>query len=502
MKTLSSSILTLSAEGEKTATRIAVRCLSVIVPVYNEAFTIRQILARVQESSCVKEILVVDDGSTDGTRRILKAIDQERKNSPPLSFLFHKENQGKGACIRTALTHVTGDLVIIQDADLEYDPREYSKLIEPILSGDADVVYGSRFRGERRRVLLFWHTLGNKLLTFISNICTNLNLSDMETCYKVFKSEIIKSLPIRSNRFGFEPEITSKVAKLRCRIFEMPISYNGRGYAEGKKINWKDGLAALWTILKYWVFDDLYEETAGLRTLRIMEGAGKYNQWLYSQCKPYIGRRVLEVGAGVGNITKYLLDRDVVLATDIIDFYLKELRTQFRHFEHVHVQPFNLLDSATSESIKNKFKPDSILCLNVLEHIKEDQLALRTLHKSLGDSGKLILVVPAHASLFSNMDHHLGHFRRYNKKGLQTKLELAGFEIQKITYMNMLGALGWFVNGRIFRRKLVPSRQLRAFDLLIRFLSFEKEINPPFGLSVLAVARKKEIGPHQALNAL
>jgi len=219
--------------------------LSVIIPVYNEVKTILEIIQRVKEAPFEKEIIVVDDYSNDGTASLLK------ENSEGIKTLFHDQNQGKGAAIRTALPQITGDIAIIQDADLEYHPSEYPRLISPILNGVADVVYGSRFQGGTHRVLYFWHSVGNQIITTLSNMLTDLNLSDMETGYKVFRSEVLKKIKIESNRFGFEPEITAKIAKMGCRIYEVPISYWGRDYSEGKKINWKDGLAAIYWIIKF-----------------------------------------------------------------------------------------------------------------------------------------------------------------------------------------------------------------------------------------------------------
>lgn len=224
--------------------------LSVVIPVYNEAGTIREIIQRVLAAPSEKEVIVVDDGSTDGTREILR---REAPNG--VVVLFQDSNRGKGAALRAGFQKVTGDIVLVQDADLEYDPAEYPRLLKPIVDGRADVVYGSRFSGETHRVLFFWHYVGNRFLTMLSNMLTNLNLSDMETCYKVFRADILKRLVLRSNRFGFEPEFTAKVARLRCRIYEVPVSYHGRGYESGKKITWKDGITAIGCIVWYRFID-------------------------------------------------------------------------------------------------------------------------------------------------------------------------------------------------------------------------------------------------------
>jgi glycosyltransferase involved in cell wall biosynthesis len=224
--------------------------LSVVVPVYNERETIGKVYERIKAVDLDKEILLVDDCSTDGTREIVRGLADDQTK-----VFFHEKNMGKGAALRTGFSNATGDILVIQDADMEYDPAEYPKLIRPILEGKADVVYGSRFAGgEYHRVLFFWHMVGNKLLTLFSNMFTNLNLTDMETCYKVFSRDVFKKIRIEENRFGFEPEITAKVARMRARIYEVGISYAGRSYEEGKKIGWKDGFSAIRCIVKYNLF--------------------------------------------------------------------------------------------------------------------------------------------------------------------------------------------------------------------------------------------------------
>jgi len=233
--------------------------LSVVIPLYNERVFFPQLIEQVRAVPLEKEIIVVDDCSTDGTRDIARGL-QAAGGWPgddltTLKVLFHERNQGKGAAIRTGLREVGGDLVIIQDADLEYDPKDYPALVEPIAAGRADVVYGSRFLGGPHRTHMFWHFVANNFLTLVSNMFTNLNLTDMETCYKVFKAEYAPRIVLRSDRFGFDPEITARLARMKCRFYEVPISYYGRDYAEGKKITWKDGFVVLWAILKYNIWD-------------------------------------------------------------------------------------------------------------------------------------------------------------------------------------------------------------------------------------------------------
>ena len=224
--------------------------ISIVIPVYNEEKTVQETIAKVSQIPFEKEILVIDDGSTDKTPEVLRSL---QGNS--LILLRHEQNKGKGAALRTGFSRASGDIILIQDADLEYNPEDYPALLQPILEGKADVVYGSRFLGGPHRVLFFWHYAGNRFLTLLSNILSNLNLSDMETGYKVFKKEVLNQIKLKSNRFGFEPEFTIKIAKKKMRVYEVPISYYGRDYSEGKKITWKDGFAAIYALFRFWIWD-------------------------------------------------------------------------------------------------------------------------------------------------------------------------------------------------------------------------------------------------------
>jgi glycosyltransferase involved in cell wall biosynthesis len=465
--------------------------LSVLIPAYNERFLIRELLRRVLavevEGISEIEVVVVDDGSRDGTRQILREV---AAAEPRLNYIEHPENRGKGAAVRTAIAASTGDFIVFQDADLEYDPRDYGKLLKPLLEDGADVVYGSRFlASERRRVLYFRHTLGNRLLTFLSNWFTDLNLTDMETCYKAFRAPLLKSIPIRSNDFAMEPEITAKVAKRGARVFEVPISYLGRSYAEGKKIGMSDGFKALSAMLRYWVVDDVYaEDEYGSHILHSLEKARRFNRWMADAVRPHVGARVLEIGAGIGNITQCLVPRDAYLATDINPHYLSYLRNSATGKPYLAVEHLDLMDAKGFEAHAGKF--DTIVCLNVLEHVPDPMIALRNLFTALEPGGRAVIYVPQGPGLYSSLDEVLGHRCRYTPEMLRGELESAGFRVQSLSFFNRAGVPGWYWNGKILKRRHFAKLQIKLFDTLTPLLRRIDGIWPWQGLGVLAVAEK------------
>jgi glycosyltransferase involved in cell wall biosynthesis/phospholipid N-methyltransferase len=466
--------------------------LSVVIPVYNERFLVRELVQRVLDVRIpgVREIetVIVDDGSKDGTREILREIAEAHPQT--VRYVEHEKNGGKGAALRTGIAHTTGDLIVFQDADLEYDPRDYARLVRPFLEDGADVVYGSRFLpSERRRVLYHRHALGNRILTALSNWFTDLDLTDMETCYKMFRAPLLKSIPIRSNDFAIEPEITAKIAKRECRIFEVPISYLGRTYREGKKIGWKDGFKALRAMTRYWLVDDVYaEDEYGSHILHSLERAQRFNRWMADSIAPHAGARVLEIGAGIGNITTWLLPRDLYVASDINPHYLHYLRNFSLGKPYLQVDRIDLEDAACFAPWLGKF--DTVVCLNVLEHVRDPLLSLRNMASALQPGGRLVLYVPQGQGLYSSLDEVLGHRCRYSREMLAEELRTTGFEIESFQDFNHFAIPGWWLNGKMLKRRHFSRVQLKVFNSLVPVIRRIDPLLPGRGLGLIAVARK------------
>ncbi|MGB2888206.1 MAG: bifunctional glycosyltransferase/class I SAM-dependent methyltransferase, partial [Candidatus Acidiferrales bacterium] len=423
--------------------------------------------------------------------RFRKSLESE-KNDTKISWIWlrHQKNSGKGAAIRTALSHVDTELVVMHDADLEYHPADLVKMVEVFLCEDAEAVFGSRFLpGRYKRALYFRHSLGNKLLTFLCDLVCDLNLTDVETCYKMVRADLLKSVPLESCTFDIEPELAIKLAKRGARIFEVPISYSGRTYREGKKIGWKDGARALWAILRYAASSRIYalDEHEG-EILERLNRAPRFTRWMADVIRPYVGDRVLEVGAGTGNMSVHLMPRSVYCTTDINPHYLNYLVALKPTRPYMHVAYTNVMDAATFP-IGQSF--DTVVCLNVVEHVQDDVGALRNIWNVLDDGGRAVILVPCGQWLYGSLDEVLGHCRRYTQEQLARVSQQAGFRVEQILRFNRPGVVAWWLNGRILRRKTFGLGQIRMLNVLTPIFRLLDPWIPLPPLSLIAILRKE-----------
>ncbi|MFN7939208.1 MAG: glycosyltransferase [Bryobacteraceae bacterium] len=465
--------------------------LSILVPLYNEEEFVRTLLERVIAAplppGMEREIIVADDGSTDSS--VVEVEEVAAQYPGMIRLLKAQRNEGKGAALVRAISAATGDFAIIQDADLEYNPREYQRLLIPLLDGRADAVFGSRFMvaGERR-VLYFWHSLANHLLTTMCNIFADLNLTDMETCYKAFRTPLLKSIPIRSKRFGFEPEITIKLVQRQARIYETPISYSGRTYEEGKKIGLKDAFEACWVIFKTALTQDVYFDQ-DKSTLDSFYYAPRFNRWMVDTIQPYIGKHVLEIGAGIGNLTQALISRRrTYVATDLDSTHLERLRVRLSGRPNLETA---LLDAARPADYQRYLgKMDTVVCLNVLEHIEDHMTALRSIHSALMPGGRAVILVPEGQSVYGALDEALGHFLRYSEDQLRQRMTEAGFQVETVLHFNRISRPGWWFTGKILRRRTISRFQLKNFNRMVWLFRRIDAFLPWSPTSIIGIGRK------------
>jgi SAM-dependent methyltransferase len=472
------------------------RCLSVVVPCFNEEATLAASVNRVLASPYTAEVIVVDDGSTDSSPEI--ASDAARADGR-VRLLRQPRNLGKGAALRRGFRAATSDYVVVQDADLEYDPQDWQHLLEPLIDGRADVVYGSRFLGSSgaHRVLYFWHAVGNRFLTLTANAFTNLNLTDVETCYKAFRRDVIQGIDLREDRFGFEVEVTRKLARAGCRVYEVPIRYDGRTYEQGKKIGWRDGVNALWCILRYSRVgdrlagqqgkppaksEDVDAELAG--TLTALENADAYADWVHTLVADHLGERILEVGAGHGTMTERLAKHGHVTAVESSPRAAALLESRFENEPRVDIV------AGAIDKIAEDARFDAAVLINVLEHVDEDTDLLRDLVARLRPGGTVTVFVPAHDWLYSDLDRRLGHCRRYRLSSLAEAMGSAGLSIDLMRYVNSPGALTWLIGARMLglspSRRWVHTYQRSVLPAIARV---ERAREMPFGQSLVAVGR-------------
>lgn len=453
--------------------------LSVLMPVYNEARTLRTIVSRVLDSPVETEIelICVDDCSTDDSLAILREL---ADTDPRIKVVAQPMNMGKGRAIRTAIETMTGDIGIVQDADLEYDPNEYPVVLAPLLEGRADAVYGSRFAAsEQRRVLFFWHALGNRFLTLMSNMANDLNLTDMETCYKAVRGDVLKRLRLTSDRFGFEPEVTARLAQWGARIYEVPISYHGRTYAEGKNIGWRDGVEALWLVAKFRFLDTRATDDDSIAIRQSLGRAPRFRRWMLAEFAPHMGDTVLEVNAGPGHTTSHLLEARSLVVTDDEPVHLESLRRRYGHLENVQVLPFQDVPSSLSVS--------TAVLFDGLQRAEEPKDLLAAVASHVGAGGHILIQVPAGPDLFGPTDEAAGHLRRFDRRSIEDLVSAAGLDMVHVKELNRLGRIGWRMHHA--RRGAISTASVRLFDWLVPLARTVDSLWPGPGLSLLAVAR-------------
>jgi glycosyltransferase involved in cell wall biosynthesis len=466
--------------------------VSILIPVYNEAEYLAALLARLLAVPLWREVAIeivaVDDGSTDESAEILD--DLARQNPGVVRVVRHQRNRGKGAAVRTAIERAAGEFAVVQDSDLEYNPLDLERVLAPLLEGHADAVFGSRFASSgERRVMYFWHSLANHFLTTVGNAVADLNLTDMETGYKAFRLSLVRSIPLRSNGFGFDPEITVKLAQRRVALYEVPISYRGRTYEEGKKIGFWDAVGALFTVLWYGLRRDIYRD-GGAGMLDVLSLTPRFNRWMAATISPWVGARVLEIGAGMGNLSRHLAPRrKLYVASDIDAEHLARLRVRFQLRPNVRLMRCDL-------GVPADFAPlaataDTVICLNVLEHIEDDRTGLANIASALVPGGVAIVLVPQDRAIYGTLDKELGHYRRYSEAELRARMEAAGLVVERVLHFNRISRPGWWFSGCVLKRRGLSRPMLWAFDRMVWLWRRIDRFLPWPAVSVIGIGRKR-----------
>lgn len=496
--------------------------LTLVIPIYNERIYLPEVFRRIREASypgeiTALEVIAVDDGSTDGSAEWLGALGSDMGCGLPTTLILqlNPTNEGKGRCVRQGIDLSKGDFVVIQDADLEYSPDDLEQLLEPLIAGRADAVFGSRFLGTPRRVIYFWHAAANQLLTRIFNLLFNTTLTDLTTGYKAFRGEMARNLDLRQKRFGIEVELAAAIAQSRLRLFETGISHHGRSYSEGKKFKRLDALAIALQILKFGILRPSPFKPGMRQTLTALYQASyllyatPLKKLLLSLRGKSLGAgnqglRVLEVGSGVGGVTQALLEASEVVASDIDEDSLELLRSRYSFHPGFQALKWDATlspaDGSTPRGIaRGGF--DLIVAFNVLEHIEHDAVVLKQWSSLLAPGGMMVLLVPFSQRLFSPVDQAVGHFRRYQKKDFEQLIQSCGGKVSRTIFLNPLGVLGWIWNAKILGRSVLPSGQVGLYSLLKPILEpLEALLARWFGLSIICAAtwQKEE---HSSLSS-
>jgi glycosyltransferase involved in cell wall biosynthesis len=473
--------------------------LSVVVPVYNEQHLVEASLRRLEvlgHSPLLRrvQVLVIDNGSTDQSPQILRRFQNSLDRAWgggkfDWHFIRLDKNQGRGGGILKGIELADCELTVTHDADLEYYPADLLKMVPLFSEEQADAVIGSRFKGgEFRRLLFLRHALGNRLVTFLGGLICNLDLSDIATCYKMVRTELLQSIPFESRDFRMEVELAIKLAKRHARIFEVPIRYSGRTHQQGKKLRLRDVMTVLMGLAQAALSNDIYKEDRFASHIRTrLQRAPRFSAWLADMLRPYLGQAVLELGAGIGYLTMHFTPRELYWATDSNPLYLDNLRRLSPNQPYLHTR---LTDIAEAGSFPAGVRFDTVVCRHVLENVADDLAALRNMHRALEERGRALVVVPQGPKLYGAIDEALGHCRRYTRQQLMDVCTQAGFHVQTVIGFNRAGSLAWWWDGKVRRRRNVGSARMRMINLLVPLLRRVDRWIPLPPLSLIAVLEK------------
>lgn len=464
--------------------------LSILIPVFNERYTVDQVIRSALTAplpeGVEREVIAVDDGSTDGSSDALLKLAAQH---PVLRVIQHSVRRGRGAALKTAIAVATGDVCVFQDADLEYDPADYARMLKPIMDGNADAVFGSRTATrDYRRALYFRHGLLLRWITLLSNIFTNIDLTDLSCGMKMARTLLLQSVPLRSSGYALDAELASKFAKRGFRIYEVPVSYRGRTFREGKKRRALDHGKLAFTSLRFAAIDDIYESRYGHDILHRLSAAHRFNRWMADTIRPWVGEHVLEIGSGMGNLAIQFLPRLQYTATDIDALHLDYLRSRFGRDERIAVERADVMNAEDFTKLREQF--DTAICLNVIEHVPDDTAAVRNIFSALRPGGRACLLVPQMPALFGTLDEVLDHQRRYRPTDFATLLKGVGFEIEKQFSFNRPAVPAWWLNSVVLRKKNFGKVQLKVYDSLAWLWRLIDRALPWPGISTIVIAQK------------
>jgi len=464
--------------------------LSIIITVFNQRYDVASALQGIKSAKLPdgmeREIIFIDDGSTDGS---VEALQKLASSHPEIIVLHHDRPRGPGACFQTALARASGELCLVQDVQLAYNPDEYERLLTPVMDGVADAVLGSRFLPHQyRRVIPHVQVRRHRRISSWTSILTNRDFSDVLCPFKLFRTIMVKSIPLRCRGLGVSNELLAKLVKRGFRLCEVPVSYRGWSYGVEKPISFKQMWSAMAAAVAFYFIDDIYEKQYGHDILHRLSATHRFNRWMADTIRPWVGDNVLEIGAGMGNLTMKLLPRSQYVVSDIDPLHLDFLSQVLTESTKVRVERADLESVDDFNRLAGQF--DTVVCLNVVEHVKQDELALSNINKALMPGGRACILVPQIPGIYGTLDTVLGHYRRYTQKELAEKMERAGFVVEKIFSFNRPAVPAWWLNGRILRATNFGRLQLKIYDSLVWLFRRIDKMLPWRGVSVIVIGRK------------